>query len=97
VEALWTYVSDRLEKNFRRTVFAAPGQATGFGMRPAGGGLRPAGGTMKGFKMRAAGSFASLSSGLLARKGHASPAMRRQAMTSFRPATSSAGTTWVNR
>jgi chromosome partitioning protein len=24
VEALWTYVSERLEKNFRRTVFAVP-------------------------------------------------------------------------
>lgn len=42
VEALWAYVSDRLEKNFRRTVFAAPGQgmaaatarpASGFGRR----------------------------------------------------------------
>jgi chromosome partitioning protein len=41
VEALWTYVCDRLEKNFRRTVFsvpsasAAPGQrgASGFGRR----------------------------------------------------------------
>ena len=31
VEALWDYVSDRLEKNFRRTVFSAPA-ATG---RPA--------------------------------------------------------------
>ena len=31
VEALWSYISDRLEKNFRRTVFAAPTQAGGFG------------------------------------------------------------------
>ena len=40
VEALWTYVADRLEKNFRRTVFSvptAPG-AGGFGQRPAQGG-----------------------------------------------------------
>ena len=37
VRALWTYISDRLEKNFRRTVFAAP-QAGGFGARPASGG-----------------------------------------------------------
>ncbi len=37
VEALWTYVSDRLEKNFRRTVFAVPGTA-GLGQRaPAAG------------------------------------------------------------
>jgi chromosome partitioning protein len=39
IVALWTYLSDRLEKNFRRTVFAAPGsvaQAPGT-MRPAGG------------------------------------------------------------
>jgi chromosome partitioning protein len=40
--ALWKYISDRLEKNFRRTVFAAapkPGQALNGGgvHRPAGG------------------------------------------------------------
>jgi chromosome partitioning protein len=37
--ALWKYISDRLEKNFRRTVFAAPGtqpQAAS-AHRPAGG------------------------------------------------------------
>lgn len=43
IAALWTYVADRLEKNFRRTVFAAPNslggpgavrtQAGGFGRR----------------------------------------------------------------
>jgi chromosome partitioning protein len=42
IEALWAYVSDRLEKNFRRTVFSAPGlaaatvtprSASGFGRR----------------------------------------------------------------
>ncbi|WP_431471170.1 AAA family ATPase [Sphingosinithalassobacter sp. LHW66-3] len=38
VEALWAYVSDRLEKNFRRTVFNAPAAAPGFAAaRPAGG------------------------------------------------------------
>ena len=38
VEALWNYVSDRLEKNFRRTIFAAPGQMTGNAtVRPAAG------------------------------------------------------------
>jgi len=39
VGALWSYIADRLEKNFRRTVFAAPAAAaTGFGVaRPAGG------------------------------------------------------------
>ena len=38
VVALWTYVSDRLEKNFRRTVFAAPAQVGVFaGARAAGG------------------------------------------------------------
>ena len=26
---LWDYISDRLEKNFRRTVFAAPGAVAG--------------------------------------------------------------------
>jgi chromosome partitioning protein len=30
IEALWTYISDRLEKNFRRTVFAAPTAAAGY-------------------------------------------------------------------
>jgi chromosome partitioning protein len=34
---LWSYVSDRLEKNFRRTVFAAPGMAAVAGVRPANG------------------------------------------------------------
>ncbi len=39
VEALWAYISDRLERNFRRTVFAVPAgaagarQQTGFGRR----------------------------------------------------------------
>lgn len=46
VADLWTYLADRLEKNFRRTVFAAPGAhvvqpgihrpAGGFGRRVAG-------------------------------------------------------------
>ncbi|MCB2066522.1 MAG: ParA family protein, partial [Erythrobacter sp.] len=27
IVALWHYVADRLEKNFRRTVFAAPGKS----------------------------------------------------------------------
>jgi chromosome partitioning protein len=47
VEELWAYISDRLEKNFRRTVFAAPGghvpnhpmtprPAAGFGRRVIG-------------------------------------------------------------
>ena len=39
VEELWAYMSDRLEKNFRRTVFSAPG---GFAGHPAS--QRPAGG-----------------------------------------------------
>ena len=30
VAALWSYIADRLEKNFRRTVFAAPGTAAGY-------------------------------------------------------------------
>jgi chromosome partitioning protein len=37
---LWEYISDRLEKNFRRTVFAAPGAAPGIAQaspRPVGG------------------------------------------------------------
>ncbi|MET3710252.1 chromosome partitioning protein [Sphingomonas trueperi] len=38
VESLWAYVSDRLEKNFRRTVFAAPAAAAPFAAaRPTGG------------------------------------------------------------
>lgn len=38
VESLWSYVSDRLEKNFRRTVFAAPAATAPFAAtRPAGG------------------------------------------------------------
>ena len=39
VEALWTYVADRLEKNFRRTVFSVPGSASANNgaVRPSGG------------------------------------------------------------
>ncbi|KHA62958.1 MULTISPECIES: ParA family protein [Sphingomonas] len=38
IEALWTYVTDRLEKNFRRTVFSVPNAGAGFGQRgPAPG------------------------------------------------------------
>ncbi|WNO52636.1 ParA family protein [Stakelama saccharophila] len=37
---LWTYVSDRLERNFRRTVFRAPPQTQGFApQRQAGSGF----------------------------------------------------------
>ena len=41
VTALWKYISDRLEKQFRRTVFAAPGQQAA-AQQP--GAYRPAGG-----------------------------------------------------
>ena len=39
VTALWNYISDRLEKNFRRTVFAAPASVSTIQgvQRPAGG------------------------------------------------------------
>ena len=40
VVELWEYISDRLEKNFRRTVFAAPNAAPGISQaspRPVGG------------------------------------------------------------
>lgn len=38
IEQLWHYVCDRLEKNFRRTVFSAPGIGAGFApVRPAAG------------------------------------------------------------
>lgn len=38
VTALWGYISDRLERNFRRTVFTAPMAASPFAAaRPAGG------------------------------------------------------------
>jgi chromosome partitioning protein len=47
VVELWDYISDRLEKNFRRTVFAAPNATPGIGQaspRPVGGfGRRVAG------------------------------------------------------
>ena len=39
VTALWNYVADRLEKNFRRTVFSAPNAIS-----PVSGAHRPAGG-----------------------------------------------------
>lgn len=47
ISALWNYIADRLEKNFRRTVFAAPTNAP---MMP--GAHRPVG----GFGRRVAGS-----------------------------------------
>ena len=37
VVELWDYISDRLEKNFRRTVFAAPNAAPSATPRPVGG------------------------------------------------------------
>ncbi|MCG6120432.1 MAG: ParA family protein, partial [Blastomonas sp.] len=46
VRALWTYISDRLEKNFRRTVFAVPNAPV------IPGSIRP----MGGFGRRVAGS-----------------------------------------
>ena len=70
------YISDRLEKNFRRTVFAradarqrlrAARRSGGFGRRVVSRDVRVT-----------AKPFASLSSGLLARKGQARPAMRPQ-------------------
>ena len=41
VTALWEYIYDRLEKNFRRTVFSVPAAAgpSGFGQRAAPGGF----------------------------------------------------------
>ncbi|WP_010164321.1 MULTISPECIES: ParA family protein [unclassified Sphingomonas] len=40
VRDLWTYISDRLEKNFRRTVFAVPAGVNGYATpRPTQGGF----------------------------------------------------------
>ena len=39
ITALWAYVSDRLEKNFRRTVFSVPQAGGGLASRPQGGGF----------------------------------------------------------
>lgn len=39
VVALWEYIADRLEKNFRRTVFSVPNAAAGYGGRVANGGF----------------------------------------------------------
>ena len=41
IRQLWTYISDRLEKNFRRTIFSSPMPAQpGYGtVRPMGGGF----------------------------------------------------------
>lgn len=51
VQSLWTYVNDRLEKNFRRTIFSSPAQpAMGFAMQA--GGRNMGGG---GFGRRVAG------------------------------------------
>ncbi|WP_375393567.1 AAA family ATPase [uncultured Sphingomonas sp.] len=39
VVALWGYIADRLEKNFRRTVFSVPNAPAGHGNRTANGGF----------------------------------------------------------
>ena len=54
---LWNYIADRLEKNFRRTVFAAPSNSLGSNGLAASGhvGIRPA----TGFGRRAAGPLGS--------------------------------------
>jgi chromosome partitioning protein len=39
IDALWTYVNDRLEKNFRRTVFSAPAIAGHLGVPQRAGGF----------------------------------------------------------
>jgi chromosome partitioning protein len=39
VQGLWTYVNDRLERNFRRTVFNVPGTMAAPMARPAAGGF----------------------------------------------------------
>lgn len=39
IEELWTYIADRLEKNFRRTVFNAPGQVVPTPAARAAGGF----------------------------------------------------------
>lgn len=39
IAALWRFVSDRLERNFRRTVFAAPAATGAFAQRPVSGGF----------------------------------------------------------
>jgi len=39
IESLWTYVCDRLEKNFRRTVFSVPSAAATPGQRGTPGGF----------------------------------------------------------
>ena len=36
VEELWSYINDRLERNFRRTVFSAPGSFTQAAMPRSG-------------------------------------------------------------
>ncbi len=79
---MWNYISDRLEKNFRRTVFAAPG--TGAGRRravivPQAEASVAASRSKRGAEHEnRTDSFASLSPTLLARKGGARPAMRPQ-------------------
>ena len=52
IAALWNYIADRLEKNFRRTVFAAAPAAAGHGNVARPSASRPVG----GFGRRVAGS-----------------------------------------
>ena len=83
VVALWKYISDRLEKNFRRTVFRRSEHAGGgAGRLSSRRRFRPPGRPVSAERVEAAAmsesSFASLSPALLARKGGAKPAMRPQ-------------------
>ena len=98
---LWEYISDRLEKNFRRTVFAAPERrrATLRPVRVPSVASAAAWSASKGARrcQREPKPFASLSSGLLARKGAARPAMRPQGFGQGGAGSrTSAGTTWAS-
>ena len=101
VTELWDYISDRLEKNFRRTVFAAPGAAPGIAPaspRPVGGFGRRVVGQEGGLEWPAKPSLSppSLPDFSLVRVRPVPPCVRR---ASARPATVlriSAGTTWAS-
>ena len=99
VTELWEYISDRLEKNFRRTVFAAPGAAPGSpGQSASRRWLRPprrrsvrgARGGQRSKAFRLSFLRSSRPEGRRA-SGHAAAGLRPE-----RPAASriSAGTTW---
>ena len=102
VTELWEYISDRLEKNFRRTVFAAPGCGAGRRRRPVrvrSAASAAASSASKGARRwppKPSLSLLSLPVFSPARARPARPCVRRVSARSAAASRTSAGTTWAS-